>query len=97
MNFSFHPEAAQEFEEAVAYYESRATNLGIDFYKEVLKAIQRTTSYPLMWRKIEGEIRCCLVHRFPYGILYSLESEEIFILAIMHLYREPNYWKHRLI
>jgi len=32
---------------------------------------------------------------FPYGILYIEEPEEIFILAIMHLHRYPDYWKER--
>lgn len=31
MNFSFHPEAEQEFIAAVAYYEDCAAGLGLDF------------------------------------------------------------------
>lgn len=31
-----------------------------------------------------------------YGILYTEEPEGIFILAVMHLHRNPDYWKHRL-
>jgi hypothetical protein len=41
------------------------------------------------------EVRHCLVHRFPYGVLYSVESEGIFILAVMHLRRDPDYWRFR--
>ena len=43
----------------------------------------------------EGEIRRSLVKRFPYGILYSKEQKGIFIVAVMNLYRQPEYWKHR--
>jgi len=44
----------------------------------------------------DGDIRRCLTNRFPYGILYSIESDRIFILAVMHLHRDPDYWKHRM-
>jgi hypothetical protein len=45
---------------------------------------------------MEEDVRRCLVNRFPYGVLYSIESTEIFILAVMHLRRDPDYWKKRL-
>lgn len=45
---------------------------------------------------IEGDIRRSLVRRFPFGVLYAFENEDIFVLAVMHLHREPNYWKNRL-
>ena len=44
---------------------------------------------------LKGEVRRCLVHRFPYGVLYSVEPEGISILAVMHLRRDPDYWKQR--
>ncbi len=44
---------------------------------------------------IERDIRRSLVKRFPYGILYSEEESGIYIIAVMHLHRFPDYWKHR--
>jgi len=96
MSFLFHPEADQEFLAAVAYYEDCEPGLGLDFSREVYASVQNALDYPAMWPEIESEVRRCLVHRFPYGVLYSLESHGIFILAIMHLHRDPDYWKHRL-
>jgi hypothetical protein len=29
-------------------------------------------------------------------VLYSEEAKGIFVLAVMHLHRDPDYWKHRL-
>jgi plasmid stabilization system protein ParE len=95
MTFSFHPEASAEFEGAVAYYEERQTGLGLDLALEVQAAIQNIVAFPHAWPVIEGEIRRCLVHRFPYGILYAIEPTEIWVLAVMHLRRDPDYWKHR--
>lgn len=95
MTFSFHPEAEREFAEAVEYYESRETGLGYDFSIEVSGAIKNIINCPNTWPFIAEDVRRCLVNRFPYGALYSIENGEILILAIMHLRRHPDYWKKR--
>lgn len=96
MKFAFHPDAEAEFFDAIEYYESREPELGLDFAQEVQSAIRNILSFPRTWPVLEGEIRRCLVQRFPYGILYSVEPESIFIIAVMNLHREPGYWKDRL-
>jgi len=95
MTFSFHPEAEEEFLEAINYYEDRERGLGYDFSIEVFATIQNILIYPTAWPVIEEGVRRCLVHRFPYGVIYSIEQEEILILAVMHLHRHPGYWKNR--
>ena len=95
MTFSFHPEAEEEFLEAINYYEDRERGLGYDFSIEVFATIQNIVIYPTAWPVIEEGVRRCLVHRFPYGVIYSIEQEEILILAVMHLRRHPGYWKNR--
>ena len=95
MTFSFHPEAEKEFLEAINYYENRERGLGYDFAIEVFATIQNIVIYPTAWPALEVGVRRCLVHRFPYGVIYSIEQEEIFVLAVMHLHRHPDYWKNR--
>lgn len=95
MNFSFHPEAEIEFNEAIDYYENINSNLGFDFANEVYSAIQRSVSLPKAWAIIDDDIRRSLVNRFPYGILYSEHNNGIYILAVMNLHRHPDYWKDR--
>ena len=96
MNYSFHPEAEAEFIAGVSYYESCDPGLGLDFSREVYATIQNALDHPAVWPVIEDEVRRCLVRRFPYGVLYSVEPNGIFILAVMHLHRDPDYWKNRL-
>jgi len=95
MTFAFHPEAETEFNEAIEYYENNEPGLGYDFSMEVHAAIQNIVNYPTAWPILEDNIRRCLVKRFPFGVIYSLEQDEIFILAVMHLRRHPDYWKSR--
>jgi len=81
--------------EAIDYYEGIDSGLGYDFAMEVLSAIERAVDFPRLWSVLEGDVRRSLVRRFPYGVLYSEEAEGIFIVAVMNLHREPNYWKKR--
>lgn len=96
MKYAFHPEAETEFLQAIEYYEGCEIGLGYDFAVETYAAIERTAAHPKAWPIIEENIRRSLVRRFPYGILYAEESERLFILAVMHLHRDPDYWKHRI-
>ncbi len=95
MIFSFHPEAEEELNKAIDYYEAIEPGLGYDFAQEVYSAIQRSVDFPKVWAMMEGEVRRCLLRRFPYGILYSEEENGIFIVAVMPLHRKPGYWRHR--
>lgn len=95
MIFLFHPEAEKELNAAIDYYEDCNKGLGYDFAIEVHSAIERIIAYPKAWPVLEDEMRRCLTRRFPFGILYTIESDSIFILAIMNLHREPGYWKQR--
>lgn len=95
MTFSFHPEAESEFNKAIEYYENSESGLGYDFSIEVHSTIQNIVNFPTAWPVLEEDIRRCLVKRFPYGVVYSIERSGIFILAVMHLRRHPGYWKNR--
>ena len=95
MRFSFHPEAEEEFNHAIDYYEAIEPGLGYDFALEVHSTIKRSIELPKAWSVLEGDIRRSLVKRFPYGILYSEEQVGIFIIAVMNLHRNPDYWQRR--
>ncbi len=74
MTFSFHPEAEEEFNAAIGYYEGHEAGLGYDFSAEVFTTIQNIINYPEGWPAVEGDIRRSLVNRFPYCVLYKCGS-----------------------
>lgn len=92
----FLPDAEEEMYKAAKYYQAQASGLGVDYLSEVERAIGLITQSPMTWPKVEGELRRRLVRRFPFGILYYIESEEIIVVAVAHLRRKPGYWKKRL-
>ena len=96
MKYSFHPEAEAEFVQAIDYYEDCEAGLGYDFAVEVYSAIERIMAHPKAWPILEEDMRRSLVRRFPFGIIYAAIDEELFIVAVMHLHRDPDYWKQRI-
>jgi plasmid stabilization system protein ParE len=84
--------ARQELEDAARYYELEHEGLGERFRQEVKKATRRITRYPQAWSLERGEVRKCLLHKFPYKLLYSIETDHIFVIAVAHQHRRPDYW-----
>ena len=87
--------AAQELDDAVRFYELEYAGLGRRFKEEVRKAALRVVEYPSAWSLERGEIRKCLLHKFPYKLLYSIEADHILVIAIAHQHRKPDYWVGR--
>jgi plasmid stabilization system protein ParE len=92
---SYHPAAEQEYLEAIDYYEEREPGLGLDFATEVVAGVERILANPDAWPLIDVGIRRALLRRYPYGVVYAIADDSIFILAVMHLHRSPGYWKSR--
>lgn len=95
MKIHFHPEATDEFEDAVNYYEEREPGLGLSFSLEIQRGIELISDYPDSWPFLSSSTRRFLVKQFPYGIIYSIYQDTIYILAVMHLNRKPGYWEKR--
>jgi toxin ParE2 len=88
--------AELELDEAVQWYRAQAPGLGDAFLIEVLTTAQRIVDHPQAWHPLEQGIRRCRLTRFPYGLIYSVESDHIIVLAVAHLHRRPDYWRDRL-
>lgn len=87
--------ARLELQDAIVFYELELPGLGKRFKEGVRKAIKRIIEYPIALSIERGEVRKCLLHRFPYKILYSVEKDHILIIAVAHLHRKPDYWVDR--
>ena len=77
--------------------ESSEPGLGYQFAIEIVAAVKRIKATPGMWPVLDDQVRRCLVHRFPYGVIYSVDEQksQVLILAVMHLHRQPGYWSER--
>jgi plasmid stabilization system protein ParE len=92
----FHPEAQDEFISGAEFYERQTEGLGLDFILTVQHTYERLLEFPASGPPFGRRPRRLLVPKFPYGLLYRVEPERIYIIAVMHLHRRPGYWRSRL-
>lgn len=92
----FHADAESEMMQAASWYEAQQTNLGKRFLTSVRDALNRIELNPLLYPVVEGDVRRCLIRTFPFGVLFRVQTDCIAVIAVMHLHREPNYWKDRI-
>ena len=96
MKVTFLAIAENELVEAMDYYNLQCAGLGYDLLLEVKETINRIKAFPEAWPRFTYSTRRCLIHRFPYGILYGSKKNEIVVYAIMHLKCDPEKWTKRL-
>ncbi|VAW46807.1 hypothetical protein MNBD_GAMMA02-291 [hydrothermal vent metagenome] len=95
MKISFLEEAQYELDQAIEYYDFQSPGLGQQFFQEVLNTLDRIASFPQAWHPISENTRRCQTARFPYGLIYTNLENEILIISVSNLHREPNHWKDR--
>ncbi len=88
-------EAEQDVADAYDWYEQQRPGLGDDCLAAIRAATERVQTQPHINPRVQGEIRRLLVKRFPYSILYRVESERVVVIAVFHAKRDPNIWKKR--
>ena len=96
MRIRFLEIAQIELDEAFEYYSNEMLGLGEEFLAEVLNALNRIGEFPEAWHPCSKRTRRCQTLRFPYGIIYQIRKEEILVIAIANLHRNPDYWKDRI-
>lgn len=92
----FDPDARVDFLAAVGYYEECKTGLGRRFRDAVETEFKVIRGMPFLFRVIHAPFRRCLVPKFPYSIIFSIEPGFILIIALAHAKRRPGYWHGRI-
>jgi len=91
----FSSDATREVSNAARYYERAAEGLGKAFLQKIKESVSEIKLFPFASRIIRGDYRRRLVSRFPYGIIYRISKDTIFVAAVMHLKQKPDYWINR--
>ncbi len=93
----FHPHAVDEMNHASAWYEKQQKGLGKRFLAAVQDCIQKIGINPASYPEVCPHFRRGIVHRFPFAVVYKTSRNHIEIYAVMHLHREPEYWRYRAL
>lgn len=95
MQLCFRPEVRLDILEAREWYDDRAAGLGAEFVRAVDTMTSSIHRFPNGFPKVHGVVRKAVLRRFPYALLYIVDSEEaqITIFACFHHRRDPTDWK----
>ena len=88
-------EAESDINEAFQWYESKHPGLGETFIQYVEDTLSRIAFNPLIYPSIYKDIRRSLTRKFPFGVFYVIENDEIIVTAVMHVRKEPKQWQNR--
>ena len=91
----YHEAAEDELLTEVGYLELRASGLGRRFLAEVGRAEDLIAQFPESAPEILPGIRKRVLRKFPYSLIYTIERDELLILAVAHHSRRPGYWAGR--
>lgn len=92
----YHPLAESEQNGSAAFYEERRSFLGDDFLDSIEETLVKIRNAPTMGRPGKVGTRSWKVRRFPFRIFYLVHPDRIWIVAVAHLSRKPDYWLHRI-
>ncbi|MDY0082474.1 MAG: type II toxin-antitoxin system RelE/ParE family toxin [Ignavibacteriaceae bacterium] len=95
MQVRFLEPASIELDDAIEYYEIQLQGLGKKFLDEVLDSIALITQFPDLFPKNSEHTRKAVLRKFPFNIIYTLFNDNIYIIAVAHQNRQPEYWIKR--
>lgn len=96
MRALFDPQAQTEFNEARQQYELKNAGLGEEFAESVRQGLRRVLAQPLSCPIEVSVFRRLVLKRFPYKLMYSVEADYVYVLAVAHQRQQQNYWYSRI-
>jgi toxin ParE1/3/4 len=70
--------------------------LGLRLGEEVECVIQLLLEHPELGSRLDDELRHFVLRRFPFSVVYAVAGDLVYIVAVAHGSREPEYWRLRV-
>jgi len=94
MSFTYrvHEEAQKEYEKAIKWYLKRSLNAAEGFIDAVDVALKQACLYPTRWRNRYKHYYELGLKKYPYVIIFSIDSEQkvISVWKFYHNKRNPK-------
>ena len=92
----FVKEALFDIEDIVLWYEEQRIGLSYDFELCLEAGVDAILRNPDAFQKKYRNIKVRFILRFPYGIHYRFEKNEIVVIGVFHTSRSSKNWSTRL-
>ncbi len=93
----FRRQARRELDEAGDWFEKERTGLGLEFFVEIERVLNRIASNPEQFPILFRYTRKAVARRFPYCIYFRINNQHIVVLAVFHSSRNPAMWQNRVM
>ncbi|MDC7681899.1 type II toxin-antitoxin system RelE/ParE family toxin [Asticcacaulis sp. BYS171W] len=95
VSFEFTPVARLEVMAASRWYAAKNSELALRFNRHVTEELQKICRNPQRYAEVRPGIRRAHLPDFPYNLYYWLDSDILFVIAILHTRRDPSIWQNR--
>ncbi|MEZ4449890.1 MAG: type II toxin-antitoxin system RelE/ParE family toxin [Nannocystaceae bacterium] len=97
----FHPDAVDELDAAVDWYERHTTGAGARLLAEIIEVVGVLHEFPRSGAPVSGfdagfDVRLSPLRHYPFLIVTARVADRRFVVAVAHARREPRYWRRRL-
>ena len=93
---AYHRFAAAELLESACFYDQRRPKLGDEFLSAMEAVLELIQAHPQLGRRGVLGTYSLRTQRFPFRIVYELQPDRTWIVAVAHLSRKPGYWARRM-
>ena len=85
-----------ELNAACDWYERQHAGLGARFRRDVRESTLRIAASPLLFPGELVDVRRYVMNRFPFTLRYVLRDDVVWVVAVSHQHRLPDYWVDRI-
>jgi toxin ParE1/3/4 len=89
--------ARADVRDAKAFYRKDNEKTPGRLAAELRHALRRIREHPQSGSPYEFGTRRFKLDRFPYSIVYYLTIEGIYVVAVQHHSRDPEFWHNRIV
>ena len=95
IDLAIHPEARDEYETAIEWYQKQSAPAAARFIAEVDTAIKAICHQPDRYTRVDDTHHCYLLDKFPYFVAYRFTREWVTVVAVRHTSRDQSGWTER--
>jgi plasmid stabilization system protein ParE len=92
----FTKEALFDIEEIVLWYEEQREGLSYEFELCLEAGVGEIKRDPNAFQKRYRHVKILFISRFPFGIHYVVNPDNIIVIGILHTSRSPKNWSKRI-
>lgn len=92
---AFHPEARDEYDAALVRYQARSPRAAARFEAEVERVLGLVEANPDSFPTYDDVHRFAVLRRFPYSVVYQVQPDWVYVVAVAHSSRDTGYWSGR--